>query len=146
MLSPTPCAVDLVEINSDLDSGFMLLPFLLPGEEQDYLGIGWQYPKLEIHFFCNGIHALPAKPWVNLQTKQSLPTCIPSQSFLYLVSHPLGASSLLCCFKSSRSSFYISHSYSTIIYPSLQSSSSIGPNTMSLESLISEAKLTNTVV
>ena len=33
MLSPTPCAVDLVEINSDLDSGFMLLPFLLPGED-----------------------------------------------------------------------------------------------------------------
>ena len=87
MLSPTPCAGDLVAINSDLDSGFTLFPFLLPGEEQDYLGIGWQYPKLEIHFFCNGIHALPTKPWVNLQTKQSLPAYIPSQSYLYLISH-----------------------------------------------------------
>ena len=40
MLSPTPCAGDLVAINSDLDSGFTLFPFVLPGEEQDYLGIG----------------------------------------------------------------------------------------------------------
>ena len=40
MLSSTPCGADLVAINSHLDSGFMLFPFLLPGEEQDYLGIG----------------------------------------------------------------------------------------------------------
>ena len=55
-----PLAVDLVVINSDLDSGFMLLPFLLSEEEQYYL-ITRQYSKLVTYFFCNSIRALPGK-------------------------------------------------------------------------------------
>lgn len=65
MLSPVPHAVDLVVINSDLDPGFMLLPFLLPEEEQSCLITGWQYTKFVTHFFCNSIHALPRKLLVN---------------------------------------------------------------------------------
>ena len=86
-LSPKPRAANLVVINSELDSGFMLLPFLFPGEEQDYLGTDWQYPKLVIHFFCNSIHALPTKPWVNLQTKQSYLSTSRLNLILCLISH-----------------------------------------------------------
>lgn len=80
MSRPMPLAVDLVVINSDLDSGFMVLPFLLSEEEQYYL-ITQQFSKLITHFFCNSIHALPRKLLVNLQTKQSLPNHIPFSLF-----------------------------------------------------------------
>lgn len=71
MPRPAPCAADLV-INSGWDSGLLPFPLLLPAEKgQDYMGMG--YSKLVVHFFCSQIHALPTKPLVNLQTRQTLP-------------------------------------------------------------------------
>lgn len=110
-----PLAVDLVVINSDLDSGFMLLPFLLSEEEQSYL-ITWQYSKLVTHFFCNCIRALPRKLLVNLQTKQSLPLHIPF-SVLSCAHLPPPDRQCLCSVAESPSLLCLFHSSFSISFP-----------------------------